>query len=96
MVFYSFSFEFIIFVLVIQEGTEIDCEFEFCIFLIIIFDREKVPEVLVRGGTRLTLSAFDVDAEASISRRAVAVLVPTLPAAFENVSPSFASLLYSF
>ncbi|PPS08585.1 hypothetical protein GOBAR_AA12065 [Gossypium barbadense] len=46
----------------------------------------KEPEALEREGTRLILSAFDVDVEASISKRAVAVLVAILPAASENLN----------
>ncbi|XP_052486096.1 uncharacterized protein LOC105770556 isoform X1 [Gossypium raimondii] len=45
---------------------------------------EKELEALEREGTRLTRCAFDVVAEASIYRRAVAVLVATLPVASEN------------
>ncbi|KAE8664408.1 60S ribosomal protein L37 [Hibiscus syriacus] len=44
----------------------------------------KELEALEKEGIRRIPFAFGVDAVASISRRAVAVLVPTLPAASEN------------
>ncbi|KAK6912702.1 hypothetical protein RJ641_022303 [Dillenia turbinata] len=50
--------------------------------------REKEQEALVREETRRTRCAFDADAVASISRRAVAVLVVTLQVASENVNDS--------
>ncbi|KAK6927410.1 hypothetical protein RJ641_006001 [Dillenia turbinata] len=49
------------------------------------FYRGKEQEALVRGETRRTRFAFDADDVASISRRAVAVLVVTLQVASENV-----------
>ena len=48
-------------------------------------NREKEQGVLVRGGTRLTRCVCDVGAEASISRRVAAQLVPIQLPVLENV-----------
>ncbi|PPR90971.1 hypothetical protein GOBAR_AA29703 [Gossypium barbadense] len=71
-------FEFVLIIGAIYEEIENDCKG------FLFLDREKELEALEREGTRLTRSAFDVVAEASIYRRAVAVLVATLPVASEN------------
>lgn len=48
-------------------------------------NREKEQGVLVRGGTRPTRCVCDVGAEASISRRVAAPLVPIQLPVSENV-----------
>lgn len=55
-------------------------------------DREKEQEASVSGGTRPTHSVCGAEEEASISRRAVVLLVAFPPVASENVLSFFPML----